>query len=332
PRVQGAIDLEDLGFTATDVAQPLRNIDGQVRFTERRVELRGFEAHDKDGVVRLDGWVDFANLERIQGDFRVRADEFPMRQQGQVVATTDVDARIKSTLTPQKTQVKVLLREVDTWLETAPVRQGIALAGHSDVVVNGKPAVAPERSENERSEKKSKPAGPAPSARQDKPNASVPAKPHESTKVTEIVLDARDKFWVKRDDFAVKLAALVTARIEGETVWVEGKVEIDRGYLQLFGKVFEIERGSELDFIGSPEPNPVLNIRAVHENRRSGQSVKVQITGRGSAPVLTFLVDDVVVTAGGAFVALFGAQRSNEDPDAAGDQAKNFVGGLTAGV
>jgi len=333
PRVTGAIDLEELGFTATDMAQPLRDVGGQVRFTERRVELKGFEAHDKDGVLRVDGSVDFANLKRIQGDFHVRADEFPMRQQGQVVATTDVDARIKSTLTPQKSQVKILLREVDTWLETAPVRQGIALKGHSDVVVNGRPAV-PERDENAAAARSS-PEAQAPQQRRPeagKAPAKDASKAQGSSKVTEIQLDARDKFWVKRDDFAVKLAALVTARIVGEDVWVEGSVEIDRGYLQLFGKVFEIERGSELEFIGSPEPNPVLNIRAVHENRRSGERVKVVITGRGSAPVLTFFVDDVTVTAGDAFVALFGAQRSNEDPDAAQDQAKNFVGGLTAGV
>lgn len=324
PSVRGSIELEDLGFTATNVAQPLRDVAGQIRFTERRVELRGFEAHDKDGVIKLDGSVDFANLERIQGDFRVRADQFPMRQQGQVVATTDVDARIKSTLTPKKSQVKILLREVDTWLETTPVRQGIALAGHQDVVVDGQPARPPASKEQA-----TKQAEPAPAARESR----APAEATEANgKVTEIMLDARDKFWVKRNDFAVKLAALVTARIVGEAVWVEGNVEIDRGYLQLFGKVFEIERGSNLEFIGSPEPNPVLDIRAVHENRRSGTSIKVQITGRGSAPVLTFFVDDVVVTAGDAFVALFGSQRSNEDPDAAGDQAKNFVGGLTAGV
>lgn len=331
PRVMGAIDLEDLGFTATDMAQPLRDVGGQVRFTEKRVELKGFEAHDKDGVLRVDGSVDFANLKRIQGDFHVRADEFPMRQQGQVVATTNMDARIKSTLTPQKSQVKILLREVDTWLETAPVRQGIALKGHSDVVVNGQPAVPEggEKAAAARSPRGARAAAPRPP---DAGKAAPAPKAKGSSKVTEIQLDARDKFWVKRDDFAVKLAALVTARIVDEDVWVEGNVEIDRGYLQLFGKVFEIERGSELEFIGSPEPNPVLNIRAVHENRRSGEKVKVVITGRGSAPVLTFFVDDVAVTAGDAFVALFGAQRSNEDPDAAEDQAKNFVGGLTAGV
>ena len=38
------------------------------------------------------------------------------------------------------------------------------------------------------------------------------------------------------------------------------------------------------------------------------------------------------MTAGEAFLVLFGAQRSNEDPDTAGDQARSFVGGLTAGI
>src|SRR5690606_1962600 len=186
PRVQGSIDLEKLGFTATDMAQPLRNVEGQVRFTEQRVELKGFQAHDKDGVLKLDGSLDFANLKKIQGDFRLRATEFPLRQQGQVVATTDVDARIKSTLTPQKSQVHILLREVDTWLETAPVRQGIALAGHRDGVVNGPPAV-----------KESKPAKRAKPARQSGVSAKASSKPAAS-QLTEIKLDARDKFWVKR--------------------------------------------------------------------------------------------------------------------------------------
>lgn len=334
PRASGTIELEQLGFTATDMAQPLRNVEGQVRFTERRVQLKGFQAHDKEGVLKLDGSVDFGNLARVVGDFHVRAKKFPLRQQGQVVATTDLDTKIRTTLTPQKSRVKITLIHVDTWLESASVRQGIALAGHHDLVVDGSPAVKgkPDEATSEQGASDKK-AGekPRPVAKAVKPKPPG-TKPKKSAKVTEIVLDARDKFWVKRDDFAVKLAALVTARIEGEEVRVEGTVEIDRGYLQLFGKGFEIQRGSELEFIGSPQPNPVLNITAVHENRRSGESVTVQITGRGSAPELTFLVDGVVVTAGDAFVALFGTQRSSEDPEAAGDQAKNFVGGLTAGL
>ena len=77
---------------------------------------------------------------------------------------------------------------------------------------------------------------------------------------------------------------------------------------------------------------PVLAIEALHENRRSGETVMVRFTGRGSAPELSFFLDERPVTAGGAFVVLFGAQRSHEAPDTAGDQARSFVGGLTAGI
>jgi hypothetical protein len=226
------------------------------------------------------------------------------------------------------------LYHVDTWLENTELRKGIALSGHPDVVVNGVPAREPEATEPKvpTSNAVGKPESTGASAGESKLAAQQAKQARSPEKLTEIVLDASDKFWVKRDDFAVKLAAKLTAEIRGEEVRVEGEVDIDRGYLSLFGKVFEIQRGGGLEFIGSPTPNPVLSIEAVHENRRSGENVKVRITGRGDAPQLAFFVDDVGVTAGDAFVALFGAQQSNQDPDAAGDQARDFVGGLTAGI
>lgn len=329
PHVDGAVELEGLGFTATDMAQPVRDVGGRIEFSEKHVRLAGLVAKDKDGELRLNGDVDFANLRRIQGEFMLSARDFPLRQQGQVVATTDVDAHLRTTVTPQKTRVFVTLEQVDTWLENSELRQGMDLAEHADVIVDGVPARPRERAESRPARAAARPGSSEAAGAQAMSQARKPAPP---ARITEIVLDARDKFWVKRSDFAVKLAARLTARIEGEQVEVKGKLDLDRGYLQLFGKVFEIQRGGYLEFIGSPQPDPVLKIEAVHENRRSGEKVQVRIVGRGSAPVLAFLVDEREVTAGDAFVALFGAQRSNQDPSAADSQAKNFVGGLTAGV
>jgi hypothetical protein len=98
------------------------------------------------------------------------------------------------------------------------------------------------------------------------------------------------------------------------------------------GKTFDIEQNSYLDFTGSAAPDPVLAITAKHANRRSGSTVAVTITGRGSAPILTFRVDDAVVSAGDAFQAIYGSQQSNQNPSGANDQARAFVGGLTAGL
>jgi hypothetical protein len=150
--------------------------------------------------------------------------------------------------------------------------------------------------------------------------------------VTVLTLDAHEHFWVKRDDFAVKLGTTLSTRIEGDEVKVVGDVDIDRGYLQLLGKVFDIERGSSIEFIGSRTPDPALDIRAVHENWRSGDTVAVVIGGRGSAPKLTFFLNGSETTAGDAFLAIYGSQKSNQKAEDANHQAGRFVGGLTAGL
>jgi hypothetical protein len=150
--------------------------------------------------------------------------------------------------------------------------------------------------------------------------------------VTSLELNAHERIWIKRDDFAVKIGAKLRTEIAGGSASVTGKVSLLRGYLTLMGKDFEIDKGSTLTFTGSAKPDPVLDITAVHQNRRSGENVSVLITGRAEKPILTFKVDDKEVSAGEAFQAIYGSQQSNEDPQGADDQAKAFVGGLTAGL
>jgi hypothetical protein len=48
--------------------------------------------------------------------------------------------------------------------------------------------------------------------------------------------------------------------------------------------------------------------------------------------VLTFLIDDRAASAGDAFLAIYGNQQSNQRPGEATDQARQFVGGLAAGL
>src|SRR5690606_7615294 len=111
-------------------------------------------------------------------------------------------------------------------------------------------------------------------------------------------LDASDRFWIKREDFAIQLSTRLDAVISGSRTKVTGSVDINRGYLDMFGRVFDVVRGSRLEFIGGSTPDPVVDISATHAHRSSGQTVKVQITGRGSKPVLTFFIDDTEASAG----------------------------------
>src|SRR5690606_8902652 len=72
-------------------------------------------------------------------------------------------------------------------------------------------------------------------------------------------------------------------------------------------------------------------IEASHQTRE-GKVVGVRITGRGSAPVVTFIVDEVPVDASIAVQALFGSKKSNDDDDDPSLQAQSFVSALSAGV
>lgn len=309
PELQGELKLNDLAFTATDLAQPLREVSGTLRFSRNQLQIRGFQAHDKDGSLRVDGDVTFEPKKRVSVKLDVAAKSFPLRQQGQVVATADIAAKVRTEVAPARTDVDIQLGAVDVWIESLDVRTGVALEPHPDFSIDGVRAV----------EAATEPAAKLSS------DAAV-------SHVTQLKLSARDRVWVKRDDFAVKLSANLTTHIEGKAALVKGGVKLERGYLQLMGKTFDIEKGSHLDFVGSPAPDPVLDITAVHDNRRSGQVIKVQIKGRSSAPILTFLVDDRVETAGGAFQAIYGSQQSSSNPSSADNEAKAFVGGLTAGL
>jgi hypothetical protein len=97
------------------------------------------------------------------------------------------------------------------------------------------------------------------------------------------------------------------------------------------GRVFEVERGSRLDFIGSSPPDPVVSITAAYEARGAGKTVKVQIQGRGSKPELKFFIEDVEASAGEALEVMVGGRSSGNEASAK-QEATSFVSGLTAGL
>ncbi len=313
PQPSGYLELEDAELTATALAQPLHGVRGRFELQGRRLRIERFEARDRDGVLRLDGRVDLRGPMDLDTQLNVFVKNFPLRQQGQVVATTTAHAKIDAKLSSARTEVSIVLVDADTWLEKAQARAGIKLEAHPDFVIAGAPSDARGEAETESA-----------ASEQD-----VSAPP--SARSSSISLDASDHFWVKRDDFAIQLSTRLVAEIESDRTSVKGRVEIHRGYLDLMGRVFEINRGSHLEFTGSSTPDPVVAIAASHERRSSGKTVKVEISGRGSRPVLTFFIDDAEVSAGEALEELIGRQTSGGEESAKSD-ATSFVSGLTAGL
>jgi autotransporter translocation and assembly factor TamB len=315
PEPSGSLELADAELTATALAQPLHGVRGRVSFDRKALAIEHFEARDRDGELALSGRVDRRGDQALDVTLDVKAKRFPLRQRGQIVATTSGHAKIHAAIEPARSSVAVKLVDADTWLEKAQARTGIDLAAHPDFVVAGAAA-----------------SGSAASDRTATPGAPAAAPPAaDPARESHVRLDASDRFWIKRDDFAIQLSTRLDAVITGDQAKVTGKVDINRGYLDLMGRVFDVTRGSRLEFTGTSKPDPVVDIGATYEHRGSGKTVKVQISGRGSKPVLTFFIDDGEVSAGEVLELLLG-RRGSGGEDSAKKEATSFVSALTAGL
>jgi len=130
PALSGQLELSKVAFTSTAVAQPLRDINGRLRFSGRKVFIEDLEAHDQKGRLTLAGQVDLSNLDKITGTIDINADDFPLRQRGQVAAVTTFKARAESTVTPEETRDQLTIKELDTWFMSVAIWTGIDLSSH----------------------------------------------------------------------------------------------------------------------------------------------------------------------------------------------------------
>jgi translocation and assembly module TamB len=330
PEPSGQLELRDAELTATALAQPLHGVRGRFAFNRSALWIEKLEARDRDGLLELSGKVERQGLEALTLALDVRAKDFPLRQRGQVVATTSARAKIEASIDSGRSTVSIQLADADTWLEKVQIRSGIDLRAHPDFVIVGAPGTGPGGVAPHLSAASSAPARPAVSSPTPVDASGVSSETARATE-SHIRLDATDHFWIKRDDFAIQLSTRLDAVIMGDQAKIKGRVDIHRGYLDLMGRVFDVDRNSRLDFTGTSTPDPVVAISATYEHRASGKTVKVQIGGRGSRPSLSFYVDDAEVSAGEALEVLVG-RRSSGNEAWAKEDATSFVSGLTAGL
>jgi translocation and assembly module TamB len=302
PELGGFLAPEGVGFTATALAQPLADINGRIAIQQHGIEIEQLRARDGDGQLQLDGRIDLRPpTQAVEAALTLLAKKFPLRQQGRVAGTLDAALRVRAALDEQAARVAVQMQDASLWLRSEDLRQGINLEPHPDVL---DPRV---------------------------PQAHLVGEPPpvKAALPLELSIEAHDSFWVRREDFAVKLSAQLTASSKQGQLRIRGPVTLQRGYLQLLGKVFELQGHNTLEFVGSDVPDPVLDITAQARSRGGSKVVTVKISGRARAPVLEFQVDQQNASAVEAAQALF---VSGATSGSAKDQARSFVSGLSSGL
>ena len=298
--VQGYLEPKDVGFTATPIAQPLSGISGRIRLGAPHLKIEQLIARDGEGTLTARGRLSRRSNGTYTSRVSLSAEEFPLRQQGQIAGVLDTEASVGGTVGERHAQLDVGLGRTSVWLRGGELRRGIDLDPHPDIIDPRAAQVV----------------------------YAPPAEPSTPLALS-LTLTSRDTFWVRRDDFAVRLSLDLAAKTARGNSRIEGVVDLQRGYLQLLGQTFDLHEGSKISFVESSPPDPVLDIRAGTTNRKSGKRISVYIKGRARAPVLQFRLEGDAVTAGEAAHELFGG---GEDSASASGQVRSFVGGVIGGI
>jgi autotransporter translocation and assembly factor TamB len=265
PTWYGSLALTEGRVELRSIGQRLRDVEGTFIFDGREIELQRFRAADGNGDVTFSGQLGFSALQPayIRG-LRATADDFPVRQEGSVMAQLNGVAELNACMcTAENTCMlsseerhcnsdtmfgEVTVERLDVSLPDDGGRSSIALAGHPDVYVSSE--------EHE--------------------SSGEPEIPY----VFHIDVDAAHRFWVRsvEQDFAAQVSAQLQVSLAGDDFKIRGDARIHRGNFAVFGKVFEVESGSmlfrnteEVDPGGVADRHPHAAQPPGRDHRRGGQ-------------------------------------------------------------
>jgi translocation and assembly module TamB len=304
PVPEASIQLEDVAFSIASIAQPFRDINGRIELRQRRLKITGLTARDQDGKLRIDGEAAMNENMSGTGELRVKADDFPLRRQGEVIGKLSTAFVMRAKVdSQQRLWTDVSIAGGRLWLTGEKGKKVQPLDEHPDVRFVDAP--------------------------EDDEEALASAEPEETTinvTLAQLKVRTRQSLWMMHKDFTVQIGIDVQL-VNEETMALKGEATIQRGNLQLLGKGFRIEKGA-VRFTGDFPPDPELELHAVYETT-TGEDLRVDVTGRSSAPVLSF--SGAATNAGEALAVLSGVGQAGAESQAQTD-AQNFAAGLTAGL
>lgn len=306
-RLEGELELSDGEVQIEGLGQHLDGITGRLLLRGSEVifpDAHPLTVRDAGGLATAAGSVRFQGLIPRELDVLVRADAFPIRNEGMVLAWLTGSADIRGAIADDRTTSSIKIQDFNVRLPEQTVATLQPLGLHPEILVVGQPRPAP--------------AGPA-----------------ESSYPVEIEVDARDPFWVRRSDFAAYVTAQLQAVYRDPNLYVGGEANIRRGTFEIFGKRFELQPGSTIVFDpNDPELDPIVNIAAVYDiPGRRGATVTVTVTGTLTSPELAFSSTETSDRAEIIALLVAGGRRDAGAAEReASEQAASFLAGLTAGI
>jgi translocation and assembly module TamB len=303
PRFVGSVDLSDGRVDLRTVGQTLEDVSGRAIFDEDGMAITDLKATDTEGLAEVNGRVGFQQLRLNKLDVVARTRDFPLRQEGSIIARLGGSARMIASFEDESLEGEIRLGKLEVDIpESSATPQD--LAPHPEVFLIGETY---------------EPVEPA-----------VPYPIRMKVRSEDLlVIRSRDQ------NFYVEAGARLETEVSDEFL-VDGAVNLQRGNFQVFGKRFEIRSGSMV-FDGDPDMDAKVDMVARHSLRGSNDTVTVVVSGRLSDPTIEFK-SSIPTTSQAQVIALLvtGSTRQqrgvNTSTAQASQETANFLTGVAAGL
>jgi autotransporter translocation and assembly factor TamB len=296
--LSGELALRRAAFTVKDPLLRAEGLSAQLRLSPTGIELHQLELSDQGGILHGRGQLAIAHGQPQQGQFTFAAEAFPLRSDAKVGGYLDGKVEVDMQWSSVPHRLRVALDEITIRLPQHTPHDSQQLARHADIVYVDAPTSAQPGSE------------PAPST------------------PLELKLVADQPFWVRGNELSIQLKLNLVIESGADGAELRGKVDVVRGFLNLFSKGFDIERG-ELIFDGGERVDPTVAIDAVHK-LGDGQTVTVHIRDRLSSPSVTFSTSVAGITSDAEILQLLVRGRQASAAQTAQAQVGAALAGMTS--
>jgi len=241
-----------------------REIGLKLHADDARFELERLEATSGGGSLKVAALA----VKQPAGSWMLTSngtsDRFPIVLDDQLMATASLRYVLEGDVTSALVDVKKLsLPRVDIALPEVKRKDLQDIQRPADIIVLRAGSKATRRRKQQAQEK-------------------AAAQGAQQPLVVRAIIDAPRNLWVRSSDVNVELGLSEDFRVEfNETLRMFGEARVLRGDVEVIGRAFTVQRGSEARFAG-PAAQPYVNLGALHVNAREQVKITVSVVGKGT--------------------------------------------------
>lgn len=313
PEPSGQVRLRDGRVGVKDLGVTIHSIGLTATLTPTNIDLN-LDAQAKDGTFQTRGRIQLVDYQPDRVDVQVELDRWPVMDTAQYSAEAGASVAVRGSLSGPDVEGEIHIVE-------ASLRPDVSLPGSEGPPPRDQTIVVvrPHQTEDEG---KASDSGETP---------AVESGVLKQTHVDLHVVIERN-VWVKKDTSALEVTGDLRVEKErgGEEIALIGDVRVEHGWIYLYGRRFDPERGV-VTFTGGHEIDPTLDV--VLASRIAEYEVRTIVKGTGSKPELSFESEPELEDADILALLMFGQplNQLGEGEKASFDQqAANFAAGYAA--